>query len=99
MAWEDVVNKVYKETGYVDRETRKREELRKAREEQNQNKNGSTSDSSKDSQKKDSFFGWLGKNATAGISQFNKGLFSSLDFILPTEILGKYDVVSKLNDY
>lgn len=40
------------------------------------------------------------KNAVySGLSQFNKGLASTLDFLLPTEFLGEYDPVSRLNDY
>ena len=49
--------------------------------------------------KKDNFGNWLKKQAEAGLSTFNKGLFSTLDFILPTEFMGKYDFVSKANDY
>ena len=49
--------------------------------------------------KKDGFWSWLGKQAMSGITQFDKGLVSTLDFILPTEFLGKYDYISKLNDY
>ena len=48
---------------------------------------------------KDGFFSWLGKQAMSGVAQFNKGVTSTLDFILPTEFLGKYDFISKLNDY
>ena len=50
-------------------------------------------------QKKDSFGSWLGKNAIAGLENFNKNITSSLDYLIPTEILGKYDFVSKLSDY
>ena len=36
----------------------------------------------------------------SGLSQFNKGAASTLDFVLPTELLGeKLDFASKLNDY
>lgn len=42
---------------------------------------------------------WLGKNAWAGLGQFNKGLFATLDFLLPTEFLGRYDFISNLNNY
>ncbi len=35
----------------------------------------------------------------AGINQFNQGVFSTLDYLLPTEYLGKYDVLSGLNNY
>lgn len=52
-----------------------------------------------DTIKKDNFGAWLGKQAMAGVGQFNKGIAATLDFILPTEFLGKYDVISKLNDY
>ena len=48
---------------------------------------------------KDSFGSWLGKQAMSGIGQFNKGVTATLDFILPTEFLGRYDYISKLNDY
>lgn len=46
-----------------------------------------------------SFGQWLGAQLNAGLSSFNKGITSTLDFILPTEFLGKYDFISKLNDY
>lgn len=49
--------------------------------------------------KPDSFVSWLGKNAMNGLSQFNKQAISTLDHILPTEFLGKYDFISKANDY
>ena len=49
--------------------------------------------------KKDGFFSWLGKQANAGLSSFNKSVASTLDFVLPTEFLGKYDYISKINDY
>lgn len=49
--------------------------------------------------KKDGFFSWLGKQANAGLSSFNKSIASTLDFVLPTEFLGKYDYISKINDY
>ena len=49
--------------------------------------------------KPDSFVSWLGKNAMNGLSQFNKQAISTLDYILPTEFLGKYDFISKANDY
>lgn len=49
--------------------------------------------------KPDSFVSWLGKNAMSGLSQFNKQTISTLDYILPTEFLGKYDFISKANDY
>lgn len=49
---------------------------------------------------KDNFFEWLGKQAMTGVESANKGILSTLDFILPTEILGeKYDFVSRANDY
>ena len=35
----------------------------------------------------------------SGLSQFNKNLTSTLDFLLPTEFLGDYDFVSKVADY
>ena len=49
--------------------------------------------------KPDSFVSWLGKNAMNGLSQFNRGVASTLDFILPTEFLGEYDFIGKANDY
>ena len=49
--------------------------------------------------KPDSFVSWLGKNAMNGLSQFNKQAISTLDYIFPTEFLGKYDFISKANDY
>ena len=49
--------------------------------------------------KPDSFVSWLGKNAMNGLSQFNKQAISTLDYILPTEFLGKYVFISKANDY
>ena len=40
------------------------------------------------------------KNAVySGLNQFNKGLAATADFLLPTEFLGKYDVVSNVNNY
>jgi len=44
--------------------------------------------------------GEIAKNAVySGLNQFNRGLASTLDFLLPTEFLGKFDVFSNLNDY
>ncbi|MBP3360307.1 MAG: strawberry notch family protein [Clostridia bacterium] len=48
---------------------------------------------------KDSFGSWFGKQFMSGISQVNKSFFSTLDFVMPTEFLGKYDFISNLNDY
>ncbi len=44
---------------------------------------------------------WLWKNAAAGLSQFNQGLASTLDFFLPTELFfgEEKDPVSRLNRY
>ena len=42
---------------------------------------------------------WAGKNAIAGVSQINKTIFSTLDFIMPTDFLGKYDFFHNLNKY
>ena len=44
---------------------------------------------------------WLGKNAAAGLSQFNQGLASTLDYFLPTELFfgEEKDPVSRLNRY
>ena len=53
----------------------------------------------KEANRKDSFGKWLGKQAMAGVDAFNKGIAATADFILPTEILGKYDFVSNINDY
>lgn len=55
--------------------------------------------STEQKEKKSSVGSWAGRNAMSGLAQFNKGLFATLDFILPTEFLGRYDFVSKLNDY
>lgn len=49
--------------------------------------------------KKDGIFSWLGKNAMSGLAQFNKGIAETLDFIIPTDFLGKYDYISKLSNY
>ena len=53
----------------------------------------------KEANRKDSFGNWLGKQVMAGVDTFNKGIAATADFILPTEILGKYDFVSNINDY
>ncbi len=37
--------------------------------------------------------------SASGLAQFNKGLASTLDFLMPTDFLGEYDPFSKLNDY
>ena len=44
---------------------------------------------------------WLGKNAAAGLSQFNQGLASTLDFSCPRSCSSerKKDPVSRLNRY
>lgn len=47
---------------------------------------------------KDNILEWAYKNSMAGINQFNKGVFSTLVHYLPTELLGKYDFVSGLNN-
>ena len=42
----------------------------------------------------------IARNAVfSGLSQFNKGLASTLDFFMPTDFLGEYDPFSRLNDY
>lgn len=46
-----------------------------------------------------SFGQWLGNNVMAGLSSVNKTISSTLDYVLPTDFLGKYDFVKKLNDY
>ena len=35
----------------------------------------------------------------AGLDEFNKGVASTLDFLAPTDFLGKYDPFSNLNDF
>ena len=50
-------------------------------------------------EEKTGFGKWLGSQALAGLATFNKGVAATLDFILPTEFLGKYDYISKMNDY
>lgn len=50
-------------------------------------------------EKKDGIGEWLGKNALSGLNQVNKSLFSTLDYVLPTDFLGKYDPISRLNNY
>lgn len=44
---------------------------------------------------------WLGQNAAAGLSQFNQGIASTLDFFLPTELVfgEENDPISRLNRY
>lgn len=42
---------------------------------------------------------WVRKNAWKGWTSFNKSVASTADFLLPTEFLGKYDFISKANDY
>lgn len=49
--------------------------------------------------KKDTVGNWLGKQAMSGVDAFNKNIAATADFLLPTEFLGKYDFVSKINDY
>ena len=51
------------------------------------------------SDKKDNFGSWLGKNVMSGISSFNKNVFATLDFVLPTDFLGRYDFLHNLNNY
>ena len=46
----------------------------------------------------DGFWSWLGKQVMAGVGNFNKGVGATLDFILPTEVLGEYDFVSGWNE-
>lgn len=51
---------------------------------------------------KPGFGEWLGQNAGAGLSQVNQGLFSTLDFLLPSELFygDEYaDPISQLNRY
>ena len=38
-------------------------------------------------------------SAAKGLAQWNSNLFSSLDFILPTDFLGDYDPFTQLSDY
>lgn len=51
--------------------------------------------------KKDSVAGWLGKNAIAGLDDFNAKLTSSLDYLLPTEyIFGEEkDPIKRMANY
>ena len=49
--------------------------------------------------KKDLPLEWLEKQIAAGNAQYAKGIVASLDFILPTEVMGKYDFISKVNDF
>lgn len=67
----------------------------------NKNKNQSVNNADKktDNGDKASFGSWMGSQIMSGVAQFNKGVFSTLDFVLPTEFLGRYDYVSNLNDY
>ena len=60
----------------------------------------STNEASETAEKKRAS-GWdiAGSTFTSGLATFNKGLASTLDFIMPTEFLGEYDPFSKLNDY
>lgn len=39
---------------------------------------------------------WLGKNVSAGLSSFNTSLAKTLDWILPTEIAGRYDIIDPI---
>lgn len=47
------------------------------------------------------FLNWLGNNAAAGLSQFNKAFASTLDFFLPTELVfgEENDPISWINTY
>ena len=47
---------------------------------------------------KDDVGTWAMKQVNAGAEQFNKGFAASLDLILPTEFLGRYDFISSLNE-
>ena len=49
--------------------------------------------------KKASLLEIANNSISSGLGQFNQSLASTLDFLLPTEFLGKYDFVSKINDY
>ena len=49
--------------------------------------------------KKDTPIEWFEKQVAAGNAQYAKGLASSLDLLLPTDALGKYDLFSKVNDF
>ena len=42
--------------------------------------------------------GWLFDHTFGGISKFNSGVTSLLDGLLPTEFLGKYDIISRINE-
>ena len=48
---------------------------------------------------KDTPVEWLEKQIAAGNAQYSKQLASTFDLIMPTDVLGKYDLFSKVNDY
>ncbi len=48
---------------------------------------------------KDTPLEFLEKQIAAGNAQYSKQLASTLDLILPTDALGKYDLISKVNDF
>ena len=45
------------------------------------------------------FWEIAGNSVMSGLGTFNKGLASTLNFIMPTDFLGKYDPFAWLNDY
>lgn len=45
------------------------------------------------------FGAWLGKNAMNGMTKSSEGIMATLDLIMPTDFLGKYDPFSNLNEY
>ena len=53
-----------------------------------------------DSGEKRASFGELSQYTVhSGLNEFNKGVASTLDFLTPTDFLGKYDPFSNLNDF
>ena len=57
-------------------------------------------DSKRDeTEEKESLWEVMKSTGASGLATFNKGLASTLDFLMPTEFLGKYDIFSNLNDY
>ncbi len=95
--WKSSARNILNNIGFVSAEKSKRTEDKKTYDDSE--KQTSSTAQTNTSQKKDGFFSWLGKQTMAGLGQFNKSFAATLDFILPTEFLGRYDYISKLNDY
>lgn len=95
--WKSSAKNILNNVGFVSVEKSKRTEDKKTYDDSE--KQTSSTAQTNTSQKKDGFFSWLGKQTMAGLGQFNKSFAATLDFILPTEFLGRYDYISKLNDY